>query len=1473
MIKYKLTGNIVVIRAVFMGSKRVINLLLLCCLLVFTHGITTAAEIAYWPIDVCSLDGSSDEVIDTINGYHGATVGGVSLLESGKFCQAGDFSGSGGHITIPHQSAFEANNGAISLWFNTPDLSHNDTNGYGGQGLFSRDSSGFDGGGHLTLWLRPDGKVFVRHQDTGNTYEITSSVSATVNTWHHVVYTWGDSGMRLYLNNVLVASNIGFTGGLSGNQEPIILGANAWATDDGQASPANLRDFYQGQLDDVRFFDNQIDISDVSDLFNQASYDCISCPEIAYWPIDVCSLDGSVDEVIDVVSDYHGAAVGGASILESGKFCQAGDFSGSGGHIIIPNQSAFEANSGTISLWFNTPDLSHNDTNGHGGQGLFSRDSFEFDGGGHLTLWLMPDGKVFVRHQDTGNSYGITSSVSATVNTWHHVVYTWGGSGMRLYLNNVLVASNTGFTGGISGNQEPIILGANSWVTDDGQASPANLKDFYQGQLDDVRFFDIQISNGSVSNLFNQASYDCISCDTSLVAFYQFEQESWPASGDVLDTTTNGNHGSPVNSNISSVLASDQIACRYLDVPLNSSDDTVDAIDTGVKASTLGNTGTISFWYKSNEDWDSGNARQLIDASTQSASNTDPNKYFFLVLTASGNLQFNLEDKNDGHLMADTDNSFNIAADTWAHVAITWNLPGETMQIVVNGAQQAITYNNSAGLDNEISDTATLYLGDNRSNYFEFASSGNSANGQFDELRLYNGEQTVSQINEDMDDRANCAVLDHYRIEHDTQGFTCEAESMTIKACVNEDCSIPYIEPVSITLSPSGWDGGDTIAFENDQGEITTTLSVTDEGTITLAKTSANPDADLRCFNGSTETCDITFSNDGFEFFGSTTAIKTLGDQEAETSFSNVNIRAVRDDGGVCRPLLEGPQDITFIYNCDDPATCLTPLGGIPINGIPSGDQNGTLSVTFAADGTAPLSMLNYADAGRLALTVAAEIDGVTVTSGTATVEVYPTSLKLDVSPISLLDNSSNYTAGEPFTFTIGAYGALGSLLPNYEAGASELKVEREAPNSIDANEGNFKYGDANASTMPTNLTATFTATSPSPLPFGGGVYSSEEAYYDEVGRIEIDIQDADYLGNLIPSQAPLTLGDFIPAYFTVTQTQPELQDTCGDIFSYIDETIGFVTGLEPLLIFTGKNALDAVTDNYGIAPWILSLSQLDVDNGVSLIDSSTYAAMDSANEVSKGSTPLITTGNADYDGIIEVQIPDTRFKYNKIRSDNTTFDIASPFTASIDMEFSSAFLTDEDGVCYQADYANGTCLPFTIPNITGANMRYGRLALESTYGPETESLNVPIKTEYFDGNQWLINTDDNCTSIEFQQDLDHMILSGNTDITDNINSISSNGMLMLGVADESSDLLLNAPNTTGEIKLQLDPTNDPTGWAGYLNYDWNGDGTICNQSPSCPDGPDDNSLPDETDYPSSTITFGQFRGNDRIIHWREVFN
>jgi MSHA biogenesis protein MshQ len=1160
---------------------------------------------------------------------------------------------------------------------------------------------------------------------------------------------------------------------------------------------------------------------------------------------DELSWTGSANEVIDSSgNNYNGTAVGGITTA-TGKICNAAQ---------IPNNisaSTFEAvdtgvdldtvigSSGTISLWYKGDSGWNSGTD----KRLFDAT----DGDKYFFAEIGADGRVkfFFEDGNDGDYQKTTNDpLSVGAGVWKHLTFIWDVTNITAKIF-------------VDGVEQSVSSGGNA---DGGTTAFSGYDTLYFGDSRDASYFT---GESSADGLIDEALvFDSVLTTTQIQAIFtnQDAGNNWDGTTRSCPVITCGTLnavgikiGSGGGSSDSQINSTSEALAIYA-AWLNASSPATGSIDTGsdtynVTASGSSEVDRIDFGGQSNYFADT----LPYPGADAGVSGDD------LLVHTSGTLSL---PAGDYTIFVQSDDGFSFIMDTLSGDTVSFSRFGKSDNEGGNELRfEGTTGNTRTGgsfnlAQDSVFNIAAIFFERTGVNYLEI-SIANTALVSKDPVDPADYEILKHGAIGGKVKFGQCVTntqLDHYRIEHNTQGFTCEAKQLTIKACANEDCSTPYTEPVLITLSPSGWDVSDTITFENEQGEVTTTLSVTEESTVTLAKISANPNADLRCFTGATETCNINFVNAGFEFFGSTTAIKTLEDQEAETNFSNVNIRAVRDDEGVCKALLDGSKDITFTYNCEEPATCLTPLAGIPLNGVPSGDQSGTLSVTFAADGTAPLSMLNYADVGRLNLTVLDEINSVTLTSGSATVDVYPTHLKLDVSPVSLLDDSANYTAGEPFTFTIGAYGALGSLLNNYQAGALEMKVERVAPISSNASEGNFKYTPSNL--MSSAVSSAFTSTAT--LTFNDGEYAYAGAYYDEVGNVELDIQDTDYLGNSVASQSAISLGTFIPAYFTVTQTQPSLEDSCpAGNFSYIGQTIDFATGSEPLLIFTGKNVQNAVTNNYDVVPWNFNL------NGISLSDSSSYANTDSASEVSKGSTPDITTGVLEYDGIIEVKIPGTRFQYNKVRSDFTTFDIASPFAASINMEFSSAFLTDEDNVCYQIDN-EGSCIPFTISNITGTNMRYGRLTLESTYGPETESLSVPIKAEFFNNDQWLLNTDDsNCTSIALTQAAGQVLLTGIDGYDTNlVGDVESDGVLISGLpvgeqlSIKAPDPSLLGPGTQVQIKLSLVPTAIGVEWPNHLNFDWDGDGYI-----------------DNNDFPKATVTFGQFRGNDRIIHWREVFN
>jgi hypothetical protein len=93
------------------------------------------------------------------------------------------------------------------------------------------------------------------------TYSVTTSV------WSLVVQTWSPTnGLRLYVNNVLVASHFYSTYGASGLPDYITLG-NA-LSGAGYCAAGNVNTSpYQGDMDDFRVYSRELSVDDVYTLY------------------------------------------------------------------------------------------------------------------------------------------------------------------------------------------------------------------------------------------------------------------------------------------------------------------------------------------------------------------------------------------------------------------------------------------------------------------------------------------------------------------------------------------------------------------------------------------------------------------------------------------------------------------------------------------------------------------------------------------------------------------------------------------------------------------------------------------------------------------------------------------------------------------------------------------------------------------------------------------------------------------------------------------------------------------------------------------------------------------------------------------------------------------------------------------------------------------------------------------------------
>ena len=272
-----------------------------------TPQLTEAVEgfnpIAHWSLG--SGDGTGvDRVVDSAGDHEGTLEGGATTDAIGTLGGdlSADFDGVDDFIEVPHSADLELDSGTLQMWFQPDDTS-------GTQGLFSKDSMNFDDGGHLAAYLDNDTLV-VRLQSVDASHSVSVS-GVTASEWHHLAFTFGDGGMNLYLDGVLADTNA-YTGGLdtssggTGNTEPLVFGASTMHSADG--TTAGVRDFFDGQLDEIALHGTSLDLAAVQSIYAAGSS-----------PTPVTSDSDTIDggTGVDTV-DYSQAAQGVSVDLGAG---------------------------------------------------------------------------------------------------------------------------------------------------------------------------------------------------------------------------------------------------------------------------------------------------------------------------------------------------------------------------------------------------------------------------------------------------------------------------------------------------------------------------------------------------------------------------------------------------------------------------------------------------------------------------------------------------------------------------------------------------------------------------------------------------------------------------------------------------------------------------------------------------------------------------------------------------------------------------------------------------------------------------------------------------------------------------------------------------------------------------------------------------------------------------------------------------
>ena len=287
----------------------------------YSDEVAAHNPIAYYQLG----ETSGTTAVDSAGNHDGTYTNGVTLGAEGVVSNssAASFDGSNDYVEIPHSDDMLLDNGTVSLWFKADDA---DDKG----ALFSKDSKHFDDGGHLTARVN-DGQVEIRLQSDDESYYVRGG-SIEDGDWNQVTFSFGSDGMQLYINGELVDSNdytggLGLTSGDDGNPEPWTLGASQ--THSGNETADDLRDYFEGELDEFAIYDQALSAEDIQSLYTTGVEDSGA----NNFPLDISAslvdTDGSESLSITVGGIPEGASLSAGTDNGNGTWTlETGDLNG-----------------------------------------------------------------------------------------------------------------------------------------------------------------------------------------------------------------------------------------------------------------------------------------------------------------------------------------------------------------------------------------------------------------------------------------------------------------------------------------------------------------------------------------------------------------------------------------------------------------------------------------------------------------------------------------------------------------------------------------------------------------------------------------------------------------------------------------------------------------------------------------------------------------------------------------------------------------------------------------------------------------------------------------------------------------------------------------------------------------------------------------------------------------------------------------
>lgn len=565
-----------------------------------------------------------------------------------------------------------------------------------------------------------DGKVDLEASLDLTTSDATATVTdgLTLNTWHHVALIYTDDGddeITIYIDGIARAVSANGTGApAAGDTNNLLIGGSSSANFHGYIDFLKV---YQTELSQASILTNALNSSALdgaSASLGSNSQLFLSQNLVGYWKLDETSGNASDSSGnANTLTDVNTVAF----TTTGGKFYNAGDFeSGNSEYQYIADSAALSiTRSLTVSAWIRPESITastHFDIMG------------KWDGSNESYL-LSQYGDEFRFYLDSSSNYVESSNADLATSLWYHVLATYNAdtATATIYLNGKELSTTTTGTipSSIGDDAGRFHIGA-----EDSSTSATN---FYDGILDDLRFYSRAFNTTDVQKMFDWAP--------GPVLYYDFNENTGTST--VSDRSGNGITGTMTGSMANDDWVPGKIGSA---LEFDGTNDNVQVADTALL--DIVGPMTISMWVKPFTMNSPQNEGLLTKSSNETGFSNQ--RSYTLQITEPGTDKFNFTISSDGTSATNStlDSATIPVENTWYHVTATY-LPGVYQRIYVNGVLDA---EKTASVPSTIfNSTAPFRL----ANQFLLNSGGDYYfDGVIDEVRMYNYVRSSGQIVEDM---------------------------------------------------------------------------------------------------------------------------------------------------------------------------------------------------------------------------------------------------------------------------------------------------------------------------------------------------------------------------------------------------------------------------------------------------------------------------------------------------------------------------------------------------------------------------------------------------------------------------------------------------------------------------------------------------------------------------------------------------